>query len=249
MTATRPLSDEDLCLYLDQEADEDLVLRVEQALETDPAIQARVAELKDADKALIDSFDALLSAAPEMPELPKRGLSSQTVWQVCGGSMVAGALVGVGLMWGMHHQNQSAPGWKAVVANYQSLYVTETLAGARSDTETTQAKLAQLSDTLGLDLTNLPQVDGLSYVRAQQLGFRGKPLAQLTFLTADGGPVALCIVRTGKPDSPEILPEVLEGMSAYSWNEDGYGVLLIGPQGENSLKQAAERFRAGLFAT
>jgi anti-sigma factor RsiW len=249
MTATRTISDEELCLYLDQEADEDLVLRIADARGNDPAGQARVADLKDADKNLIASFDAMLNVAPEMPQLPKQSISRQAVLRVCSGSMVAGALVGIGLMWGTHQQSQNQPGWKAVVANYQSLYVTETLAGSRSDTETTQAKLAQLSETMGLDLTDLPQVDGLSYVRAQQLGFRGKPLAQLTFLTADGGPVALCIVKTGKADSPDITPEILEGMSAYSWSEDGYGVLLIGPQGEKGLENAAKRFRAGLFAT
>ncbi len=247
MTATRNISDEDLCLYLDQEADTDLALRIEQALKTDITLQTRLNVLSDAEQSLTTSFQAALGVAPEMPNLPTRNFSRQTVWQVCSGSMVAGALVGIGLMWGTYRQSPS--GWKDVVASYQSLYVTETLAGARSDTITTQAKLKQLSQTLGLDLTNLPQVDGLSYVRAQQLGFRGKPLAQLTFLTADGGPVALCIVKTGKGDSPDIIPEVLEGMSAYSWTEDGYGILLIGPQGEQGLENAAKRFRAGLFNT
>ncbi|WP_120500326.1 anti-sigma factor [Roseovarius sp. EL26] len=246
MTTTPNISDEDLCLYLDQEADADLVLRVEQALQTDQALQARITELQGAQQDLTASFEAMLDTAPDIPKLPTRGISRQAAWQVCGGSMVAGALVGIGLMWGTYQQDQSQPGWKAVVASYQSLYVTETLAGAENDAIKTRAKLAQLSETMGLDLTNLPEVDGLSYVRAQQLGFRGKPLAQLTFLTTDGGPVALCIVKTGKPDSADITPEILEGMSAYSWNEDGYGVLLIGPQGAPSLEDAAKRFRTGL---
>ena len=98
MTTVRTFSDEDLCLYLDREADEDMVSHIEQALESDGALQIRVAELKDAEKYLIQSFETSLGLAPEMPKLPKSSISKQTVWQVCGGSMVAGALVAIGLI-------------------------------------------------------------------------------------------------------------------------------------------------------
>ena len=92
----------------------------------------------------------------------------------------------------------------------------------------------------------MPEVAGLSYKRAQQLGFNGKPLAQLTFLAADGGPVALCIIRTDGETTDAIHAEVLSGLDTYSWTDNGYGILLVGPEGQDGLGSAAEAFRAAL---
>ncbi len=96
-----------------------------------------------------------------------------------------GVIAAIGVTWSTWQTQEE--GWRDVVANYQSLYVTETLA----QVDQQRADLKRLSGALGIDLTALPEVEGLSFKRAQQLGFNGRPLAQLTFLTAEGGPVAL----------------------------------------------------------
>ena len=239
----RVFSDEDLTLFLDGEASEAVAQEIEAALITDPALVASLDEMRAAQAAFVADQDALLAVAPPIPDLP--GAAQTTFpWVAAFGGMAAGLVIAAGLSWSI--LTQDAPDWRDVVANYQSLYVTETLAGPVEPESALEAKLTDLSGVLGLDLTTLPTVDGLEYRRAQQLGYLGTPLAQLTFLTPDGGPVALCILRVGGPNSDGIEAETLEGMAAFSWVDNGYGVLLIGPQGDTTLPDAATVFRAAL---
>lgn len=239
----RAFSDEDLALFLDGEASEALTREIESALAQDPSLSAEVNSLRAAQASYVSAQEDLLSLSPAMPELPRRERGMPAMLPAFVG-LAAGLVIAATVSWSL--LSKPEPGWREVVANYQSLYVTETLSGVAEPQSISKAKLTELSEVLGLDLTNLPEVDGLAYRRAQQLGYKGAPLAQLTFLTANGGPVALCILRTGGADSSEIEADTLEGMAAYSWVDDGFGVLLIGPLGDSTLSEAAQTFRAAL---
>ncbi|MEO0370211.1 MAG: hypothetical protein AAF231_02035 [Pseudomonadota bacterium] len=243
----RSFTDEDLTAYLDGEASAALTHDIEKQLEDDPALAAELQALRAAEAAFTADQDALLSLAPSMPALPATPRTTPA-WITALGGMAAGLVIAAGFTWSLMSGQGSGqdPDWRAVVANYQSLYVTETLAGVAEPQSVSEAKLAELSGVLGLDLTDLPKVDGLNYRRAQQLGYQGTPLAQLTFLTEDGGPVALCILQVGGPDSDGVETQVLDGLAAYSWVDNGYGVLLIGPLDDARLEGAAETFRNAL---
>ena len=245
MTQGLSFSDDDLSCYLDGEASRELAKHIEAAQANDPALSQRIEEMRAATARFYSGLDAMLAHAPAMPDLPPPSSSRQPAW----GMAITGALAGAAAAAAavvMIARPAPEPGWRDVVASYQSLYVTETLVSVDQPVAVSTAKLQDLSQTLGFDLTNLPEVDGMTYKRSQQLGYKGRPLAQLTFLTDQGGPVALCIVHTGGTDSASINSEILEGMSAYSWTQDGYGILLIGPQGGSTLENAAEQFRAAL---
>ncbi len=247
MTHDRTFSDDELSCFLDGETSKDDSQQINQAISTDTSVSKRLQAMQDATFGLEKNLATLLDMAPPMPELPPAQKAVEpTVWITGGISMLAGAAAAAAVILLPQFQKTTTPGWKDVVANYQSLYVTETLASVSQPAEVSAKALMDLSLELGFNLTELPEVPGLTYKRSQQLGFNGKPLAQLTFLTADGGPVALCIVRTDKTDSDSITAETLWGMSAYSWNTQGYGVLLIGPKGDENLNNAAEMFRAAL---
>ncbi|MEO0891339.1 MAG: hypothetical protein AAFY35_02000 [Pseudomonadota bacterium] len=240
---TRAFSDEDLALYLDGEASETLIQEIEAARLKDTKLSSELDRMRVAQAAFVADQDSFLAAAPPMPGLPAPARSA-VPWAPALGGMVAGLVIAAGLAWPFLSKDD--PDWRDVVANYQSLYVTETLAGAVEPQSALDAKLVELSGVLGIDLTALPDIDGLDYRRAQQLGYEGAPLAQLTFLTHDGGPVALCILRTSGPDSENIQADTLSGLSAFSWVDNGFGVLLIGPQGDATLPEAATMFRAAL---
>ncbi len=245
MTESPVFSDQDLSAHLDDEATPELSEAIRAALADDAELRARLEALQAGQAQFAQAMEAALAAAPPMPDVPRAAPArSPHVWPVGLAGVAAGIALALGLGWNV--SAPAEPGWRAVVANYQSLYVTETLAEVDLTPEAQAADLERLSSELGLDLTDLPEVDGLSFRRAQQLGFKGKPLAQLTFLTADGGPVALCIIRTNGETTPEITAEVLSGLDAFSWTDNGYGVLLVGPQGDTSLEDAAETFRKAL---
>lgn len=248
MTERSGFSDQDLSAYLDDEAAADVSDAIREALPGDPVLRARLDRLRAGQDDFVAAMAVALTAAPKMPELPEP-VAQRTVgaWPFGLAGVAAGAVLALGVGWSIWHTPD--PGWRDVVANYQSLYVTETLAPVDLTPEAQQADLQRLSAGLGLDLTALPEVSGLAFKRAQQLGFNGQPLAQLTFLTADGGPVALCILRTGADTSAGITAEVLSGLDTYSWTEDGYGVLLVGPKGADGLENAAEILRAALKNT
>ena len=131
-------------------------------------------------------------------------------------------------------QAPEPPGWIEVVANYQKLYTAETVAAplappidsatrAQAETE----KLRALSDVIGLDLVQLHNIDGLKFRRAQQLGFRGKPLIQIAYALPDGTPVALCILPSTAA-AKDVRAQMVQGMASTDWNTGAHGILLIG---------------------
>ena len=245
MTQSDAFSDQDLSAYLDGEAPEATVRSLDAALGRDAGLRERLEELRAGQGAFVAAMETALISAPPMPDLPPAvDHARPALWPVALAGAVAGAVLMFGVTW--TNSTPSDPGWRAVVANYQSLYVTETLSKVAADPAAQQADLVRISAALGFDLTELPEVAGLSYKRVQQLGFNGKPLAQLTFLAADGGPIALCIIETGGGTSTEIRSEVLSGLDTYSWTDSGFGILLVGPRGQDGLENAAEAFRAAL---
>jgi anti-sigma factor RsiW len=239
----RTFSDEDLSCYLDGEATDTLVQEIEAAVAQDVELAQYLEDLRDAQAMFVGAQEELLAAAPEMPILPASSRAPRD-WATGLAGLAAGLVLAMTAAWTFWERPE--PGWRDVVASYQSLYVTETLIGASETPTESTAKLEELSDVLGFDLTGLPTVGGLDYRRAQQLGYKGQPLAQLTYLTSEGGPVALCIVFTGDSTTDGIQKDTLEGLDAYSWVENGYGILLIGPYGEAILPSAAETFRDAL---
>lgn len=241
MARNEKFSDDDLGLYLDGEADAELVASVETALATDADLSERLNALRATTANFTEIYKTVLDLAPNAPSYLSHAEKPGRPVLLALASMVAGAAVMFGglTLW----QPAEQPGWRAVVANYQSLYVAETLTGAMPDPAQQEVLLAQLAKKLGFGLDDLPEIDGLTFVRAQELGFNGKPLAQLTFLTAQNQPVALCIIKTGKETTNTIEPEELFGLSTYSWTQDGYGILLIGPNENRGLQDAAEQFR------
>lgn len=241
MTHKSDFSDDDLTRFIDKEAGRELSMRIKAALKTDADLRQRHGNMVQVSADYKATFDELLSLAPASPKL--NGFKEGSSWnlRVVAASMVAGALLAWGLT--IPVQPSMATDWKYVVANYQSLYVTETLSLTNVSESEQKASLTRLSERLGFDVATLPSVDGLTFVRAQELGFEGRPLAQLTFLTADEGPVALCIVETGKETTDRIDFAELYGLDTYSWTQGGFGILLVGPRDDGSLKDAAAAFR------
>lgn len=239
----RAFSEDDLTLFLDGEAPDPLAKEIEAALSKDKDLAAYLDSMRSGQAQFVADQEALLSAAPALPDLPAP-VRPPRAWAPALAGLAAGLVIATGVSWSLSTDEE--PDWRAVVANYQSLYVTETLTGPAETQSARDAKLLELSGVLGIDLTDLPDVDGLLYRRAQQLGYQGHPLAQLTFLTAEGGPVALCILHQDAPGSAGIEASTLDGMAAYSWVDNGFGVLLIGPQGDSTLPEAATIFRAAL---
>ena len=250
MTQNPTFTDEDLTAFLDGEADDALAAAIGDALETDAELNARLAALDIPLAPLNQAFDALLADAPPMPALPEQ--TPQTApaprfgWGWGAGTFGTGLAAGlaVALVTGFGQpEAPPPPGWAAFVASYQSLYTPETLASVTTTDAERVAQLANVSEALGLDLTTLPDANGLVFKRAQVLGFNGKPLVQLAYQRADGTPVALCIIPAG-PDGKPVSMGAAQGMELARWNTPGFGFLLIGGQDPAPIATEAETFQS-----
>ncbi|MEP1961720.1 anti-sigma factor family protein [Tateyamaria sp.] len=248
MSISHSFSDEDLTAFLDGEAADALHDAIEQALETDMALADRMASLDIPLAPIVAAFDTLLDTAPVMPEFavtetpPAKTNRMNWGWGI--GTFATGLAAGlaVAVFTGFGTPEPAPRGWISFVASYQALYTTATLQGATPSADEAKVQLANVSDALGFDLSTLPATEGLTFKRAQILGFAGKPLIQIAFLRADGTPVALCIIPSGAGDKP-INMGAAEGLDIARWNTSDFGFLLIGGQDAEPLAQEAETFR------
>lgn len=249
MTDVRAFSDEELTAFLDGEADDALHAEIEAALEHDATVVDQLAALDVPLVPIAEAYKALLQDAPPMPLLPEVPAVAPSpaprgrwAWGV--GTFATGLAAGlaVAMFTGFGTPEPAPRGWVSFVASYQALYTAETLAVDNPSADEAATQLAAVSESLGLDLSGLPDTQGLSFKRAQVLGFNGKPLVQIAFARADGTPVALCIIPAG-PDAKPVNMGQAEGMELARWNTPGYGFLLIGGTDNAPLQQEAETFR------
>ncbi|MEP1537892.1 MAG: hypothetical protein ABJQ34_00305 [Paracoccaceae bacterium] len=237
-------SDEDLTAFLDGEADPELNASITAALDTDANLTARLASLDLPIAAIRSSYDALLSEAPELPEEESNALSGRRIWPWAFGTFATGLAAGFAMAAFLPSDAPapSEPGWKAVVASYQSLYGQSTLDGMNPAEDESRAQLAQVSAAIGLDLSDLPAPAGLRLKHARLLNFKGRPLAQLAYQREDGTPVALCIIKLANGEAKPMNLETLAGLGAANWNAGGFGYLLIGGDDQQKIEPEAVPF-------
>ncbi len=252
-------SDEELTAFIDGELGPEDTARIEALIGTDEAVAERLEFLARADLPYREAFAPLLDAAPQaklesmlsaipvpQPARPavfasRRGFLGALAASLVVGIAVDRAVIGLGTRLSGKDENGE---WRAVVAEYISLYTPETLAGPVPSAEVQATQLARLDTTLGLQLSPeqvaLPDVD---FKRAQILQYDGKPLAQIAYLDPETGPMALCIVASGAgPKAPEI--EGRKGMNVVYWSSATHAFMLIGHAPVDRMTEIADAVRS-----
>ncbi|MEP3639273.1 MAG: hypothetical protein ABJN14_18640 [Paracoccaceae bacterium] len=237
-------SDEDLTAFLDGEADSELNASITAAIEVDANLGARLASLDLPIAAIRSSYDALLSEAPNYRKEEREATPSRRIWPWTFGTFATGLAAGFAMAVFLPGGTPAPaePGWKAVVASYQSLYGEATLDSVDPVEDESRAQLARVSNAIGLDLSDLPAPEGLRFKRAQLLSFKGRPLVQLAYQRDDGTPVALCILKIEDGEPKPMNVETLAGLGAASWNAGGFGYLLIGGDDQQRIEPEAVPF-------
>ena len=248
MTNARHFTDEHLTAFLDGEAEDALVQEIAAALETDSALEARLASLDLPMNALRAGFDELMGQAPAVPvvEMAKIApvIAANSLPRRWGRWAAAAAVVlafGVGAFGGYSVEKPAKPlTWMQAAASYQTLYVNYTLDIASPDSTEAQAQLARLSQSVGQDLSGAQVIDGLDFKRAQILGYNGKPLAQIAYVNAKGEPMALCVIKISKSVTQDIVVQKMGGLAAAHWKADGFAYLLIGGSDQAAVETWAK---------
>ncbi len=246
MTMRTDFSDEELTAYLDGERAFAPMAEIDAALRTDARLGQRLKQLGLERGQIKQAFDQLLAKAPapSLAYAPSRAQASQA-WMMAGywQAIAAALLLMLGAAGGHYWTRAPLDGWRDHVAAYQALYVTDTLASVnRSEGEATE-ELARVMASVGKPtaFAALTADPTLTYKRAQILGYKQQPLAQLTFLSRAGEPIALCVMKgTGPPQALHF--EKRQGLQSASWSRDGFAYLLIGGRDPQVIEQAAKRF-------
>ncbi len=238
---SRYFSDEELVAYLDGENEFAPVAEIAAALKTDVALAKRLAALRVDTDEIAKSFDGLASPDRRMPALPAAPQAQLRYGAIIAAAVVA-LVVGFGAGWstsGIHK-----PDWRDYVAAYQALYINGTLAHVDQSDAAKQSELSRVSAAIGksIKLGVLNVSPELEYKRSQILGFRGKALVQLAFLTSTGQPLALCIIRSDGKSTQTATSAEMEGMSSTSWSHGNYEYLLIGGTDQSMISRLADKF-------
>jgi len=241
-----------LSAYLDGELDPATAAKVEERLATDPAAQAELDALMEADAFAQDAYAAELDApvpfalaqkiknAP-MPQsaVPK----PRPIWGALAASLVVFALGGVG---GYALKGQTAPvqtaGWLADIADYHAVYASQGRHLVEVGAEESDHIETWLGNTIGTSFT-IPDMTsfGLTFEGGRLLVANGKPVAQLMYRDAAGTVVALCLQRSNAPSAgaPAFNAQTLNGFDFVSWNAGDANYVVIGPNGRPDLGDIA----------
>lgn len=243
------VSNEELVGYLDGELAAERSETIRSALETDPALRRRLDALKMDTKAVRDAFDGLLDQAPATAvfdgtaPLPSRAIGRRS-------ALVAASLLGavaLGFAAGRFSPPTETEDWRMAVAEYQLLYRSDTLSHLVRQPGELERERARVVAKLGLDIpgSTLMNLEGLSYRRAQLLGFEDAPLVQFAYLDDDEQPLAFCVVPTTAADHP-VESQKLKGLAAASWVSQGYAFLVIGDIAPDHVRRTADRLAGAI---
>ena len=193
------------------------------------------------------------AGAPSELQLPRRHwlYKASGIGLGLAATFTAGVLVRPALLLNSDEDKAFGP-WVQAIASYQSLYVRETL-GRGADSAESVSKvlnsfrlLASANATKGLSppangfaslvVPDLSSV-GLSFRRAQLLGFGEQPLMQMAYLPAEGKPAALCVLPLENRKDSTPLARRMDSLSIVAWQKQGMSyVLAVDMPLEEALK-------------
>jgi anti-sigma factor RsiW len=256
-SAAEPGSDDALLTgYLDGEITGAERAALEQRLLAEPALKVRLDQLGGGGRAFGTAFDALLAAAPQQRlsamladviggRAPRRRDGWRRFAAIAAAIVIFIAGAAAGALWpSFVTRAPASPGWRQVVAEYQSLTTAETLAAIPGAPETISAELSVVGQKLSLDLTaDKLALPDLALKEAQLFQFGDKPLVQVAYLSPADGPIAFCIIASGTPDAGFDF-EQREGYNIVYWTKAGRGYMLIGKAPQTELQAFADGLAA-----
>lgn len=258
---TPPYSDEAIVAWLDGEMNTRERQLFEAALSQDEQLARQTEALK------LNTDDLSVAFAPLLQEAPQSRLEEQLAQLLVQPSAATPVTVGVSrrsliaaslsfLVIGSGLGYFARPARPALSesekirdleAQYMSLYSTETLLDADNSVPALQHGLARVAQDIGLN-TNLQQLalQGAELKMVRMLRYDSTSIAQIAWMHADFGPMALCISPQNHPASAELNNEQRHTMNIVWWHAKGYQFVLLGRNPDSQLRQHAATLQTAL---
>jgi len=252
-----PFSDEVLVAYLDNRLSEKQRAQFDARLAADDVLAGRLAQIARSNLPFHDAFGSMLQGAPvgrlqaaldAIPDAPvarSRGFSRRALLAASVSFMAVGLLAGrySALLSG----ESSKDNWRDRVADYMSLYTAQTLADVNDSAEQQQIQLARVHKTMGIRLSPAAlEVQGAELKNARILHYDDYDIAQITYLDARYGPMALCISPLEQSNDAEIQNEQRHSMNIAWWKSRSYQYVLIGRNPTAQLEASARQLQSVL---
>ncbi|QBJ09685.1 anti-sigma factor [Rahnella aquatilis] len=249
-----PYADEVLVAYLDNQLSESQRAKFDAQLAQDDVLAQRLAQMSRSNLPFHDAFGAMLQEAPvgklqaaldAVPDARIAGSSGFSRRALLAASL---SFLAVGLLGGRYSTLfASDDNWRARVADYMSLYTAQTLADVDDSAGQQKIQLARVQNTLGIALSPaVLAVQGADLKDARMLHYDEYDIAQITYLDARYGPMALCITRSEHSDNTALQREIRRGMNVVYWRNAGYNFMLIGHSPAPALAAHAAALQANL---
>lgn len=248
-----PPSDEQLVAYLDDELNPDYRRQLDDAIADDPLLNLRLQWLSRSSLPYKNAYDELARKAPlerlqarldAIPSPQDPGLSRRWFIGAAAATLVAGGVLADRLF--LNWQAQQPHNWRGLVGTYMALYVPQTLDHLPTDEATQRAQLRTIDARLGLNLSPAGlKLPGAEFKRAQMLEYDGVPIAQIVYLDARHGPLALCVTRSNSGSQP-LVHERRHQMNVVYWTEREHAWMLIGHDTATGLSEKANLLRSRL---
>ena len=212
---------------------------VEKLIAHDPDAAELLRLFKKSALPYAEAFDEMATDTTSKNKAPNKPINSsrRSAWRTAAVLVLGlfGGWFGSDFQYRISHQEP--PDWIMQVANYQLLYVRNTLEDASiSDHTALQDKLIK---ALGSEfkIPNLAN-HNLKFMRGQILEINGAPLIQLAYLPTSGLPVALCITPKVQADNKS-EKGIANGLSYVQWSDQELSYVIVGNMGDQSLYNAA----------
>ncbi|MEP3197428.1 MAG: hypothetical protein ABJO57_06125 [Lentilitoribacter sp.] len=246
MTEQHNFTDEQLVAFLDGEFDHTPADEIKAAMAHSDALNARLKQLTLNKSTMSDAFGALSQTAPSYDDImgadnTKPANDNAGFLKIAAVALIA---LGVGFFASSIIKQDKLDGWQEYVAAYQALYATDTLAHVNNDDLMIENELKRVSEKIDAEITiaDLEIDEGLTYKRGQLLEYQGRPLVQLAFLSSDGKPIALCIMKSQTSSITELNMREIERMQSAYWSDGNLDYFLIGPVSESKIEGFATAF-------
>lgn len=253
-TFTAPWRDEAIVAWLDGEMTPQEAAQFEQAMAADHELAGRVEHFRHSSLDFEQAFAPLLEQAPQarmaqrLAAVPKpeaaKGYSRRALIAASVSFLLVGS--GIGFLARPTDDGDESQNIRDLEARYMSLYSAETLADTPNDAAMLQRGLERTRLDLGLQLN--PQqlrLPGAELKMVRILRYERTSIAQIAWLDADYGPMALCISPAPQESNP-ITQEQRHGMQLAWWKRDGYQYVLIGRHPSAQLVATAETLQTAL---
>ncbi len=136
--------------------------------------------------------------------------------------------------------------WVKRVADYQTLYVENTVSSLVPNDAATTALLNKMEQTSELK-TGVPDLSehGYTFVRAQELGYKAEPLVQLVYYKPGKAPLALCYMPSDGESSAELTIGEHEDLHTADWIHNGQRFVIVGSEPTHVMRRLYESALGG----